>query len=884
MGGFHLVVEVAARDVAGILEANRVHVEVRREVNNKLLRLLRVCSIDKDVTRTNANDETNVVCNSIINDIVDHICNTEIPRSMVADRERHMSTLQQELAASQHKISQLEIALEKAQSSIHKGEAARDYLMGCYFHEVLQLRQQLQSQEAKTAVGSPSRTVKGAGSQRRVWAASSGGEETQQAGSRSPSTESLAVLPRSDASGGVVNAVFDYTKYISLAETTVVSWPDRYAALELRMEETIAKIQADCEFQIADMTRITDQREITIRSLRAKISSLEHTMANMNPLVNQVISNIAAQLRQNLEKIRMRVDWTNEQVTEMFAKVQHHVASTDGRVACLVRFVRFCTQRIKDVLCAVLRGEPLSVINGKPLWQYFLISGDDDPQMEAKAFWQEHSTMSEIVNQFKSVLLVIEEFSSKTKRPSSIAVEVFSELMNEDGLALPKKQNGPSEGDPSVSTGGTGKAPKGSSKLPKTPTKKGPSTPGLKQTPAAASAAAPPEATGAGGSEALKALAQAPSPATLKKLTDTLHYFNRKSIQLIIHRVNCRARRKVILDRLPPFLRNLVVSITTFDRDITASGLELDRVRSKGAIVAVQLRQLQNMLGKGAALADARKSSVSDRKGSTANSGGGGSASVPASPTSDAKRASFAPLDSPLTPRNKEATKEKAEKERGIGKEKVANSKRPQQPASSDDSGDENEIEDDATLVPPPPSHMQLQSKLANLLKDLEAHKKANPPPPPPPPPPAAVLPPPVASSLPPPISEDIMQPIERSAFSSPIDPSWSPRPPEPLVVIQSYSATSGSAPQLVQSTTKSLADRSAELYMHAASHRRENTLEIDNVTSAIVAHAEAAARSSPPPPPSISLPNIPTAMPRMPVMPSSSERRAPRQQKQQVI
>ena len=717
MGGFHLVVEVAARDVARILDTNRVHIEVQREINNKMQRLLRVSYADLDMTRASASVEGSTVCRGIVDDIVDRICNTEIPLSLVQERDRRCSELQQELLAAQRTIAQLEASVAKAHSDVRKGESAREYLMGCYFHEVLQLRQQLQEAKVNAPTGG-SVSPKG----RSMWnmkrAAQHSEPHLSPAALSLQSSGQLVMPPDGTPATDSTNAVFDYTKYVSITESSFVSWPDRYAALEKEMEETIASIHADYAFQVADSERIVAQKEHTITMLTYKIRSLEELVTNMNPTVNKVIHRIAEALRAQLAKIRDRVEATNAHAMQMFEKVTHHVSCTDGRVACLAKFVQFCAQRILTMLTAVLQGQPLTIINGKPLWQYFLLSGADDPEVEAKAFWQDSDIANDIIDKFKTVLLVIEEFSSKSKRPPPVAVEIFSELISSDTFnpttaTTPLTGSGPSGGRAAVSPNAGKKIASAAKVLRKSGkgTGKGgesarsPRENALSPAPAATSGGG---TSASGGSEVLRVLMQSPSPASLKKLTDTLQYMSRKCLQLIIRRVMCRIRRKVIFDHLPPFIRNIVSNVCALDRDVLQCGIELEKIRSKSTVVSAQVRILNNMLGKTKSLdkgpQDQRKAS-GENKPPSANAGAMSEPSSPVGAAAERRKSQVAP-PSPIV----------APEKRSAPLLKMPPATKTPAPPPPKLVSDTDEDVDDEPSPPPAPSRIQLQSKLSNLF------------------------------------------------------------------------------------------------------------------------------------------------------------------------
>lgn len=850
MGGFHLVAEVATRDVAKIMETNRVHPEVQREVNTTMQKLLRVAHKTTEVIRRNVHSEGHLICRDIVDSLVEQFCNVDIPLKLVEESEKKCAQLQQELLEDRQIIAHLKESHEKMERDYVKAASAREYLMNCYFHEVLQLRKQLaQYQEGIDPLVTP--TPKNT--------------DSLVERSLSPSKNKnlkmpLAVLTASSsgniASTDVTNAVFDYSKYIHLTDSNFVPWPDRYARLERESQEIIARINAENAAQTAEHERIMVLKDALIAQKECTIRDLEQLTSNLEPSIRKVMRALSFNLRTQLARMREGIMIFREQVTDMFATLSQHINATDARVEVFVRFVHYCAQRITQTVGSTLSGN--TTANAKPLWQFFLLTGGADPDVEAKSFWQEHQTTNEVITTFKNVLNLIKDMSPKMKKPNPVAVELYMDMNTMDEA----EPTSPTKGDPSG---------------PQTPLKKGANTPtksgavaALKKVKSAAALTttlsaqkdrknSDTPALNAPG-DLMKQLLLNPTPATLKKFVDTCAYMAQKCLQLIIQRVVYRCRRKAILKNLPTWIRNIVLSILRLDQDILSAGQELENIRYKMIGVNTQIRVLSGMLGKSAAAAKSegyairRGSSVADlsaeaekrRRSSVSINPVAGE--VPKQGSGIKRLMPRRSLTSPLT-------------QRGSLTQHIGGG------LSDSITFDEAEEEDEEVLVPAP-SREVVQGKMFSMLESLQMHQQklkeeeyVPPPKPSPPLPLPAVVDIPMATMT------------ARASSTSPVQTE----PPPPPVIVGPLAAhvhglqttVAGTAPMLVQSTSKALEDKSHDVYVHAQANRNDNIRQLDEVTSTIVAAAEVRSNSLLVTSTRITLPStIPTSIHRMPVPP----------------
>ncbi|KEG11785.1 hypothetical protein DQ04_02281030 [Trypanosoma grayi] len=150
MGKFLLCVESNVREVNNLLAFHNVHPQVRADVQRRLQRLLHRLYDHVDTLAPGYGESAQDVCSTIVHDVVHNTIHNVIPLVELAAEEKRRAALEQrtrdlaaELQESERRCREMEAAHERVRQ-------AHEFMLHCYFREVLVLRYQLQEAVAKS--------------------------------------------------------------------------------------------------------------------------------------------------------------------------------------------------------------------------------------------------------------------------------------------------------------------------------------------------------------------------------------------------------------------------------------------------------------------------------------------------------------------------------------------------------------------------------------------------------------------------------------------------------------------------------------------------------------------------------------------------------------
>jgi hypothetical protein len=467
MGGIHVAVEVASRDVGRIMTFHKVHPQVQDEVNRRMDGLRRLSVANLQARDAAPKIPSRVVVSWVLEDIITHVISTEIPKVQVAESERKAANLQHSLGVVRDELTEQKRENGFLLTRMKQMEEAKDYMMQTYFREVGTLRQhisELQNVIASNhispirAAASPlfpgpqsSTSTQSKSPNRRLakltfpkvqpdMLATSGAalaDDDALALTLSPTVppKSPAPMPLSERPAAIrslntadlglvaptqeVDALFDYERYVAITNEAITSWPERYDALQKRFADTVHHMQvaASSAAMQAGKTITGLTRELLDRETR--LSSLTAFVQRFHPIVMNCVRDVKQQLATQNEQLRRDLKAMQLDHVDTVIALSDRIYEVDKRMELFITFCRYSSQKLQHKMRLIQDGRKVKATQGKPLWQFFLLSGKDDEFAEAKAFWQDQEVVKGILESFKQSFLSLERISENNFGPPS---------------------------------------------------------------------------------------------------------------------------------------------------------------------------------------------------------------------------------------------------------------------------------------------------------------------------------------------------------------------------------------------------------------------------------------------------------------------------------
>ncbi|KAH9593116.1 hypothetical protein LSM04_002018 [Trypanosoma melophagium] len=149
MGRFLLCVETDVREVNSLLAFHNVHPQVRQDVQRRLQRLIYRVYEHVGTLEPGYGESPHEVCAAIVRDVVHNTVQNVIPLVELAAEEKHAAALQQRTRDLAAELQESQRRCEELQEAFERFRKAHEYMLCCYFREVLLLRYQLRDAVSK---------------------------------------------------------------------------------------------------------------------------------------------------------------------------------------------------------------------------------------------------------------------------------------------------------------------------------------------------------------------------------------------------------------------------------------------------------------------------------------------------------------------------------------------------------------------------------------------------------------------------------------------------------------------------------------------------------------------------------------------------------------
>ncbi|EKF31935.1 hypothetical protein MOQ_004225 [Trypanosoma cruzi marinkellei] len=144
MGKFSLCVESNLREVNSLLAFHNVHPQVRADVQRRLQRLAYRVYDHIGTLVVSKREPAEDVCAAVVKEFVENTIQKVIPGVELAAEERRSAALQQRTRDLEFELRKSEKQCRELEESLDRFRKAHNFMLRCYFREVLLLRYQLQ--------------------------------------------------------------------------------------------------------------------------------------------------------------------------------------------------------------------------------------------------------------------------------------------------------------------------------------------------------------------------------------------------------------------------------------------------------------------------------------------------------------------------------------------------------------------------------------------------------------------------------------------------------------------------------------------------------------------------------------------------------------------
>ncbi|KAF5224149.1 hypothetical protein ECC02_002735 [Trypanosoma cruzi] len=144
MGKFSLCIESNLREVNSLLAFHNVHPQVRADVQRRLQRLAYRVYDHIGTLVPGRSEPAEDVCAAVVQELVENTIQKALPSVELAAEERRSAAFQQRTRDLEFELSKSEQQCRELEESLDRFRKAHNFMLRCYFREVLLLRYQLQ--------------------------------------------------------------------------------------------------------------------------------------------------------------------------------------------------------------------------------------------------------------------------------------------------------------------------------------------------------------------------------------------------------------------------------------------------------------------------------------------------------------------------------------------------------------------------------------------------------------------------------------------------------------------------------------------------------------------------------------------------------------------